>query len=134
MHGSFPSWAPMALPKGGELVGSGQGEAVTYPCIHAHADNSASACEGGWGDLLLPGYESESGGWSVLGSAHTLLLGRGPACSLGLDRVLQTYPHIATVPGTAARAEGGGSCTPPTLGWQLPTQGLGRCGERRAGS
>jgi hypothetical protein len=37
--------------------------------------------------------------------------------------VLPTYPHIATVPGAAARAEGGGRCTPPTLGWQLPSQG-----------
>lgn len=105
-----------------------------YPYIGAHTNNSARACAVGRGSFPWPGMMSQSLRGSVLDSAYALLWGRGPTCSLGLDRVLQTYPHTATVLGTAARAEGGGSCTPPTLGWQLPTQGLGRYGERRVGS
>lgn len=67
---------------------------------------------GGWGESFPAlGRVNQSRGpcWTL--HVHFCGVGRGPACSLGLDRVLQTYPHTATVLGAAARAEGGGSCT-----------------------
>lgn len=75
MHGSSPSWAPVALPKGGELVGSGQGEAITYPCIHAHTDSSASVWEGGIFCCL--GRMSQSLGGGLCWTLHTHFCGVG---------------------------------------------------------
>lgn len=83
----------------------------THPCPHKQQYQSFWGA-GGWGESFPAlGRVNQSRGpcWTL--HVHFCGVGRGPACSLGLDRVLQTYPHTATVLGAAARAEGGGSCT-----------------------